>query len=847
MVEAHNKTEQIDSDKDKSDAKGERIGVFVCHCGTNINGVVDCKSLAEESLNCPGVTYATDYRFLCSEPGQKLIEEKIQEENLDRVVVAACSPRMHEKTFRRVLKRADLNPFKFEQSNIREQCTWVHMKEPDKAYVKSGDLIAISIARAREIEELDIITAPITKNALIIGAGIAGISAALDLADMGIPVTLVEKTPTIGGNMARLDKTFPTMDCSACILTPKMTDIGFHPGIKLLTYAEVSEVTGFVGNFEVSITKKPRFVLEDKCNGCGDCVDVCPAYFGNAFELDMIPVKAAYIPFPQAVPQKYTIDADACIKCGNCVTACQPEAINLEQEVEIVKDKFGVILLATGFTLADISKTVKEYHYGKYQNVISHLELERLLTSFGPSDGHLIRPSDLERPKKLLFISCVGSRSQKEGCKEYCCNFGCMALMKEARLIMEHYPDTEIDISYMDVRSSGKGYEEFYEIATREYGIRYIRGRIAELYEDPETKNVIARGEDTLLMLPFELEYDMVVVASAVDQHEDLPEIVKTLNLQRGADGWVLEAHPKLQPVDTHTAGIFVAGFITGPKDIPAVVSQAKAAASGMAALIMQGEVEIEPYYAVINSEICGACSVCEVTCPYGAPGLDQTEIREKKHFIINPALCKGCGTCVAECKYGAIDQLHFRTRQIFASTNSAGERIKLDIPDEEWEPNILIYTCNWCSYTGADLAGTSRIQYPPNSRIIRMMCSGRFHLSFGVQAFLNGFDGVMVAGCHPGDCHYLSGNMKMLRRAPHMKTVLKHLGLNQKRFRLEWCSASEGQRWAQLNRDFVTELKELGPSPMRARLKRMSSSEKESFDDILMGLNFETVEEKTD
>ncbi|MHA1730253.1 MAG: hydrogenase iron-sulfur subunit [Promethearchaeota archaeon] len=846
MVKNQKESEKADSVKKNSKkAPGERIGVFVCHCGTNIEGVVDCKALAEESLQNPGVVHAEDYKFLCSEPGQKLIKDKIEEMNLDRVVVAACSPRMHEKTFRRVCQRANLNPFLFEQANIREQCTWVHMKEHEKAHAKAGDLIAMSIAKAREFEALDIVKVPITKKALIIGGGIAGISAALDLADMGIPVTIVEKTPTIGGRMAQLDKTFPTMDCSSCILTPKMTDISMHPNITLLTYSEVTDLGGFIGSFEVSITKKPNFMIDGKCTGCGDCVDVCPAWVsgGNPFEMGMAPIKSAYIPFPQAIPQIYTIDADSCIKCGNCEKACEPEAIDLDQEPEIVKDTFGVILLATGFKLLDLSKVVKEYHYSKYENVITHLELERILSSFGPSDGHLIRPSDNKRPKKILFISCVGSRSQLKGCNEFCCNVGCMAAMKEARLIMEHHPDTEIHISYIDVRAPGKGYEEFWEIAAREYGIKYVRGRVAELWEIPKTKNVIARVEDTLLQQLVEIEYDLVVLVAGVTQWDDLPDLVNTLNLQQGADGWILEAHPKLRPVDTNTAGIFTAGFVVGPKDIPAVVSQAKAAASGMASLIMQGEVEIEPYYAVIDPEICGACEVCEVTCPYDAPHLVVDEETGGRRFEINPALCKGCGTCISECKYGAIDQLHFRQRQIFASIERGAERFDLDIPEKEWEPNILAVICNWCTYTGADLAGTSRIQYPPNVRAIRVMCSGRFHLSFAIQAFLDGWDGVLVGGCHPGDCHYSSGNMKMLRREPLMKPIMEHLGLNPKRFRLEWCSASEGQEWARINKEFAEELKAMGQSPMRDR-KKMLRNKEVTVDDILSNIKFETTEE---
>ncbi len=646
-----------------------RIGVFICHCGTNIAGVISPQELAEYAKTLPNVVFATDYRFMCSDPGQELIKEKIKEENLNRVIVAACSPRMHEPTFRRVCKEAGLNQFLFEQANIREHDTWVHMKEPEKAMKIAKDLVRMAVAKATYLEPLMAQEVEIEPSCLIIGGGIAGISAALDIATAGYKTYLIEKGPTIGGRMAQLDKTFPTMDCSACILTPKMVDTSQHPNIELYTYSEVKKVDGFVGNFQVTIEKKPRYVIEDKCTGCGECAQVCPVYAPNEFDEGFAPRKAIYVPFPQAVPLVFTIDRNKCIECRLCQKVCEPEAIDFDQKPELIDLKVGTIIVTTGYD--PYIPKIEEYGYGRYENVITGIQMERLLSSFGPTGGKVKRPSDLKEPEKILFIQCVGSRNLQEGQFPYCSRVCCMYTAKQARQYKEKHPEAQIYISYMDIRAFGKGYEEFYEIVQREYGINYIRGRVAEIREDPKTKNLIVRLQDTFLDRLLEIEVDMVVLATAIVARKETKEITELLRLSTDK-GFILEAHPKLRPVDTLSDGIFVAGVAQGPKDIPDTVAQAKGAAASAIALMGKGKVEIEPYYSVVDITKCTGCRTCVDLCPYQA--IQMIRVEGKSHLVsyINQVLCKGCGTCAAACPNSAISQCHFKDKQIYSQILAA-------------------------------------------------------------------------------------------------------------------------------------------------------------------------------
>jgi len=642
-----------------------RIGVYVCHCGINIAGVVDVEAVAEYSKTLPNVVLAKDYKYYCSDPGQQAIQEDIKEQNLNRIVVVACSPRLHEPTFRRCVREAGLNQFLFEFANIREHDSWVHMSEPEAATEKAKDLTRMAIAKTRLLEPLEASKVDVDNKAMVIGGGVAGIQAALDLADMGFQTYMVEKQPTIGGRMGQLDKTFPTLDCSMCILAPKMVDVGKHDNIELMTYSEVREVHGYIGNFTVKVEKKPRYIVEELCVGCGSCVEVCPIEMPNYFDEGIGMVKAAYIPFPQAVPLCATIDNDYCIECKLCDQICERGAVKHDQESEFVELEVGTIIVATGYDPYDPTEKL-EYGYGVHTNVITAMEIERMINASGPTEGKVLKPSDMEKPKRVAFIHCVGSRDEQIG-KPYCSRVCCMYSMKNAQLIKDKMPDAEVTLYYMDIRAFGKGFEEFYKRSQEKYGIKFVRGRPAEVIENPDL-TLTVRGEDTLLNKVTEYDYDMVVLSIGLVPPEGAEELRQTIGLSKSADGFLMEAHPKLRPVDTLTDGVYLAGVSQGPKDIPDAVAQGSGAAARAAIPMVKGEVEIEPIIATTDEDICGACEVCIELCPYGAVAI------EDDIAAVNVALCKGCGTCVGACPSGAMDQQHFKTAQIMAQISAALE-----------------------------------------------------------------------------------------------------------------------------------------------------------------------------
>lgn len=653
----------------------KRIGVFVCHCGTNIAGVINIQEVIDYAKTLPNVAHAEAYTYVCSTPGQTMIKDSIKEHNLNGTVVAACSPRLHEPTFRKATEEGGVNPFLFSMANIREQNTWVHMENPEEATKKAKDLIRMEVARASKLEPLTPKTVPVERAAMVIGAGIAGIQASLELADAGIKTYLVEKEPSIGGNMSRLDKTFPTLDCSQCILTPKMVDVERNPNIELMTYSEVDDIGGYIGNFDVTVRKKSRYVYEDKCNGCGKCQEVCPVSRPNEFDLGLQPRKAAYVPFPQAVPLKFTIDMDSCIKCDICKgeEACgELEAIDFDKPDELVKLKVGTIIVATGFDLYNVERK-EEWGYKVYDNVVNGLEMERLISASGPTGGNVVRPSDGKKPKSVGFVLCAGSRDQdqEDGAKPYCSRVCCMYSLKHAHQLIEKIPGCQPYLFYMDIRSFGKAYEEFY-YRIQDEGGKFIRGRVAKITEDPVTKNLTVTAEDTLLGQPVEMELDMVVLASAIVPAESTAKIKSLLTLSNSPDGFLLEAHPKLNPMSTTTDGVFLAGMCQGPRDIPDVVGHAAAAAAAASIPIHRGSVTLEPIYAIVNQERCGGCATCVGLCPYGATELTNVDGRSVAN--VNEAKCKGCGTCGSACPSGAIKMQHFTNEQIMSEIDAFAE-----------------------------------------------------------------------------------------------------------------------------------------------------------------------------
>jgi heterodisulfide reductase subunit A len=647
-----------------------RIGVYVCHCGANIASKVNVESARDFAAKLPGVAVARDYKFACSDPGQELIQNDIRELKLNRVVVASCSPQLHEKTFRNACAEAGLSPFYVQMANIREHVSWV-TEDPVLATRKAKALIAAAVRRLAYAAPLETRRLPVHPDVLIVGGGIAGIHASLILASAGKKVFLVEREPTIGGHMAQFDKTFPTMDCAACILTPKMSDVKNHPNITMWTYSEVEEVAGFTGNFKVTVRRKARYVKEELCVGCNDCVEACVlkkdrVQVPDEFNVGLSKRKAVYMPFPQATPACVVIDPKQCLqlmkgKCAQtCVEACERAAIDFDQTDELIEIDVGAIIIATGYKPFD-ARRIAEYGYGKFANVYTTLEIERLVNASGPTGGEL-RLRDGSTPKVAGVVHCVGSRDRRYN--PYCSNVCCMGALKMAHLIKER-TGAEVFNFYVDMRTAFKGYEEFYDQILSE-GVQFVRGRVAEVTDwpmtDEEKGRLIIRVEDTLVGVARRIPVDMVVLAIGLEPQADAGEVQRRFNISCSNEGFFLERHPKLGPVSTFTDGIFLAGACQGPKDIPETVAQAGAAAAEALALVDKGYVEIEPNTAWIDEEVCSGCKTCIPLCPFKAISRDE----KRGIAVINEALCKGCGTCVAACPSGAAQQNLFTDEQIY-------------------------------------------------------------------------------------------------------------------------------------------------------------------------------------
>lgn len=657
-----------------------RIGVFICWCGENIARTVDVDKATTMVSEIPGVCCAVNYKYMCSDPGQAMVRDKIAAHKLQGIVVASCSPHMHLKTFRAAAQNAGLNPYLVEMANIREHCSWVHHNK-EEATAKAVDLIRMAVGKVLRNRPLDPIKVPLTRRALVIGAGVAGIQAALDIADAGHEVVLVEREPSVGGKMAGLSETFPTLDCSQCILTPRMVEVGQHPRIKLYTYSEVEGVDGYVGNFKVTIRNKARYVDIAKCTGCGECWNKCPSKKTlSEFDYGLATRKAIYMPFPQAVPARPVIDKNACFHflrnaCGTCQKVCQAGAINFEDEDRVITEDVGAVIVATGYRLYSIGEEQEnekltgygEYGYGRYKDVITSLQFERLASASGPTGGEIKRPSDGATPKTIVFLSCVGSRDSAKGIA-YCSKICCMYTAKHTMLYKHKVHEGQAHVFYMDIRAGGKNYEEFVRRAIEQDGAMYHRGRVSKITE--ENGKLIVRGADTLSGKPVTIEADMVVLAAAMRPAEGVLELAQKLKVGYDENGFLSESHPKLRPVETNTAGVYVCGACQAPKDIPEAVAQASAAAGKVLVMFGKGELSREPEIAVVNEQTCAACYACVRTCPYNA--IEKAEIRDRKGNLIkytarvNPGLCMGCGTCVAVCPSKSVDLDGFSEQQIY-------------------------------------------------------------------------------------------------------------------------------------------------------------------------------------
>ena len=652
-----------------------RIGVFVCHCGTNISATVDVEEVARVMSGVPKVAFATTYKYMCSSPGQNLIKDLIKEKSLDRVVICACSPSLHEKTFRICAENAGINPYLIEIANIREHCSWVH-KDRDEATKKAIELARFAVAKVSRNKPLEKKYIQIEKKVLVIGGGISGIQAAIDISFAKFPVVIVEREPSIGGRMALFDKTFPTLDCSACILTPKMVTASQNKYVTIHTHSEIESVTGHVGDFTARIRKKARFVDLKKCTGCGACYAKCPVKVPSDFDMKLGARKAIYVPFAQAVPNVPVIDRENCLylkskKCGLCKKACLAEAIDFDMQDEIIEEKFGAIIVATGFTQFDHS-VYGEYGYGKYKDMITGLHFERMANSSGPTGGHIVRPSDGKEAKDVVFIQCVGSRDEQKG-MPYCSRLCCMYTAKHALLLKEHNKDAQAYVFYIDIRAAGKNYEEFVKRVQDEYGAVYLRGRVSRVFQ--KDGKLIVRGADTLSGAQIEIKADLVVLATGLIAQHDSAKLAQMLHIPYDKNNLFTEVHPKLAPVETITSGVFLTGACQFPKDIPDAVATASAASVKALGLMVQDRLEREPLIAKVDKNLCSGCEGCKKACPFSAIDMIEIEDRvlKRKRIVaeVIEGVCTGCGNCTAVCRMSAIDLEGFSNNQIMGEIDS--------------------------------------------------------------------------------------------------------------------------------------------------------------------------------
>jgi heterodisulfide reductase subunit A len=703
-----------------------RVGVYICHCGGNISDTVDVAKVKEAVGKFPSVEIAETYEYVCSDPGQELIAKGVKEHGINRVVVASCTPKMHLDTFRQNVKSAGLNPYFLEMANIREQCSWIH-GEKENATAKAIDLIRGAVERAKRLQPLEAKSMPVNRDVLVIGGGVAGIMTSIELADKGFKVYLVERSPSIGGHMAQLSKTFPTLDCSQCILTPKMVYAAQHPNIEILSQAEVTAIEGTPGNYRALVRTKPRYV-DSGCTACGECAKKCPVKVPSEFEAATQERKAIYTPFKQAVPRTYAIDTEHCLYftkgvCRVCEKFCKAHVVNFNQKEETVELDVGAVVAATGFEQID-PKIIEEYSYGLHPDIVTNLQFERLMLQ------GLHKPSNGKPPKKVAFVLCVGSRTLTTNGKgeEHCCKIGCMAAIKQALLLQKSFPDAEPWIFYIDIRADGKGYEEFYAKAL-DHHVKFVRGRVSEI--TPFGEQITVRAEDTLLGEPVEGLFDLVVLSAGIIPHPTAAELSKKLGIQLSADDFYSERHFKLRPVDSHREGIFLAGCALSPKDVRETALEAMSTASRVVTFVGKGEIVVSPEIAYVIPEKCNSCGVCVKVCPVNAISLCAGG-----GINVNPISCIGCGLCVPRCPQQALDLLHSTDEQLMAQVRGVSEG--------DVHPKLVAFIEQNTAYGSADLVGSTRSSYTPNVRIISVPSVGRVGLQHVMQAFASGADGII-------------------------------------------------------------------------------------------------------
>ena len=781
-----------------------RVGVYVCHCGGNISEVVDVKSVAGAAGEHVDVVVSRDYEHMCSDLGQTLIADDIEEHKLDRVVVAACSPQFQGGTFMRVLETSGLNPYLLEMANIREHCSWCHGDDPSQATAKAVGLTGMAIAKARLDEPLEKRTIPIGNRALVVGGGIAGIQAALDLGDAGFEVRLVEKSPSIGGRMAQLSRTFPTEDCAACILSPKMADVPANPNIELTTYSEVENIEGHLGCFDVTIVKKARYVDPSKCVACGLCEEKCPVSVPDDYEVGLTSRKAVYVPFGFAVPNKNVIDESVCLRltkggtvCGLCQKACPHDAISFDDRPETERFTVDTVVVATGYEPFDATKKAV-YGFGRFENVVTALQMERMVVH--AAEGAPIRPIK----GRIGFIQCVGSRDEQVG-NEYCSRVCCMYASKLSQLLKRSDPTRDVYVFYTDLRAFGKGFEEYYKRG-QEAGVKFVRGRVAELLEDPVTKKVTVKVEDTLTRQMIESEFDLVVLSVGMTPNPGTERVAEMLRLTKSPDGFLQEAHPKFRPVDTLTEGVFLAGTVQGPKDIPDTVAQASAAAARAIRLMNQGEHVLSPVVAFVREGLCDGCGACVGACPVEAVSPSDGVA------VISEAECTGCGACVASCPRGAIDLRGYTDEQLLAQVEAAATS------GDGRGTTVLVFADDMTGYRLADNVGTARMTYDTDSRIIRVPSGSRVTPDIMLRAFAAGAGGILVAESEEKSSPYVGSAATMRKNVAAAKEALKQHGVEPERVRsIEFVTVMLAKFAGEVN-GLASLVRDLGPIPEDTR-----------------------------